>query len=139
MKKICYTLLMLLILSSCGTLEKTAVFRPNDVRLNIGMNDLTYLGEVEVSVSYRTYLGFIRVIDQVNGEPYSSFNIKKTSFNQNMNGILSGPINKATYKAINVYPDATYFQPIYKTAHKNRLFLGKEVTTTATIRAYKFK
>ena len=141
MKKIRYILLIItvLTLSSCGTSSKTNVFRPDDVQLNIGMNDLMYLGQVEVSVSYRTYLGFIRTTDQVNGEPYNSFDVKKASFNKNMTGLLQGPIGKATYKVINDYPEATYFQPVYKTVHKNRLFLGNEVTTTAIIRAYKFK
>lgn len=141
MKKIHYTLLsvMLLALSSCGTLSKTNAFRPDDVQLNINMSDLIYLGQTEVSVSYRTYLGFIRVIDQVNKESYNSFDVQKTSFDKCMSGLLHGPIQKATYKAINDYPEATYFQPIYKTIHKNRLFLGNEVTTTAIIRAYKFK
>lgn len=128
-----------LTISSCGTLNKTDVFRPDNVRLNIGMNDLTYMGQVEVSVTYRTYLGFIRVIDQVNGESYNSFDVNKASFDKNLSGLLNGPIQKATYKAIEDYPEATYFQSIYKTVHKNRLFLGNEVKTTAIIRAYKFK
>lgn len=130
---------MLLALSSCGTLSKTNAFRPDDVQLNISMNDLIYLGQTEVSVSYRTYLGFIRTIDQVNGETYNSFDVQKTSFDKSMGSLLHGPILKATYKAINDYPEATYFQPVYKKIHKNRLFLGNEIVTTATIRAYKFK
>lgn len=141
MKNICYTLLIIttLTISSCGTVDKSNVFRPDNVRLNIAMSDLAYMGEVEVSISYRTYLGFIRVIDQVNGESYNSFDVKKANFGKDAGCLLYGPIKKATYKAIQEYPEATYFQPVYKTIHKNRLFLGSEVTTTAIIRAYKFK
>lgn len=141
MKKIYYitVVMAVLILSSCGTLDKAKSFGPNDVRLNIGMDDLVYVGQVEVNVSYRTYLGFIRVIDQINGEDYSSFTVKKADFDNHAGVALNGPIRKATYKAMETYPEATYFMPVYKTVHKNRLFLGNEITTTAIIRAYKFK
>ena len=141
MKKIYYITVVtaVLMLVSCGTLDRAKSFGPDDVRLNIGMDDLAYVGQVEVNVTYRTYLGFIRVIDQVNGEDYSSFAVKKADFNSHAGLALGGPIRKATYKAMETFPEAAYFLPVYKTVRKNRLFLGSETTTTAVIRAYKFR
>ena len=60
------------------------------------MNDLVYLGESEITVKYNVYLGCITVIDEVNGEDYSSLDVKKTSLG-NVAGILSGPISSSAY------------------------------------------
>lgn len=127
-----------MIFSSCGSVKKTGTFRPDNTRLNINMSDLVYLGESEVTIKYNVYLGFIYVIDEVNGEGYSYMDVKKTSLG-NIAGLLSGPIRKATYKVIEDYPEATYFQPVFNQSKVDRLFLGREIYETAKIRAYKFK
>lgn len=124
--------------ASCGTVKNSSVFRPDNVRLEINMDDLNYLGETEVSVTYDTYLGIFRSIDKINGEDYNSLDKKKVSLNM-QGGLLEGPINQAAYKVLETYPKASYFIPVCKTTVKNRLFLGSEVTVTATIRAYSFK
>ena len=141
MTKINYFLIMIgmVFMSSCGTVTRTSVFRPDDIRLNVGMEDLEYLGETEVSVSYSVYLGFISITDKVNGEDYSYMEKKVTKFASPTGGIMSGKLKKAAYKAIEDYPEATYFMPVYTKKEVNRLFLGREVTKIAKIRAYKFK
>ena len=134
-----YLMLVFLIatMTGCGTLTKEKNFSPNQVQLNIDLNNLDYLGETEIEVTYRTYFGIIKVMDTVNGEMYDATNSLVTTLGNGT--ILSGNIKKAAYKAIQKYPDATYFQPVRKIRQVNRLFLGKEVSEKAIIRAYKFK
>ena len=81
MKQIKYLIFLIaaVIFSSCGSVQKSTTFRADDMRLNVGMNDLVYLGESEITVKYNVYLGCITVIDEVNGEDYSSLDVKKTS------------------------------------------------------------
>ncbi|WP_235336603.1 hypothetical protein [Bacteroides caecigallinarum] len=132
-------LIVMTFITSCGSITKSSVFRPDDVRLNVGMEDLEYLGETEISVSYSTYLGFISVIDKVNGEDYSYMESKTTTFDSYMSGLLNGKLKKAAYKALEDFPEATYFIPVYRKTEADRLFLGREVNQVAKIRAYKFK
>lgn len=133
-------ILTLFVLSSCGTLTKSRTYAPGQVQLNIDMSDLDYLGESKIDVTYRTYLGFIRVIDTVNGEEYDRANIQEAKLcSQIGSSLLSGPLNKATSKLIKKFPDATYFQPISQTMTKERLFLGSQVSIKAVVKAYKFK
>ena len=128
----------ILLMSSCGSMTYNSTFRTDDVRLNIGMDDLEYIGESEISVSYDVYFGFIKVLRQVNGVDFDRLNVAKTNLD-GLNGMLHGFMNKAAYKVIADYPDGEYFQPVYKTKSINRLFLGREITTTAKVRVYKFK
>lgn len=127
-------------LSGCGTLTKSKVFAPNQVQLNLGMDDLQYLGEAKISVTYRTYLGLIKVIDTVNNEAYDRTNAKEVSLYSQIGAYpLSTEVNKAACKLLEQYPDATYFQPITLTKVKDRLFLGSINKVEAVVKAYKFK
>lgn len=141
MTKINYFLIMIgiVLMSSCGTVTKLSVFRPDDIRLNVDMGDLEYIGETEISVSYSTYLGFISITDKVNGEDYSYFEKKIAKLAYPVGRLFGGKLNKAAYKVLEDYPEATYFMPVCTKKEINRLFLGREVTRTAKIRAYKFK
>lgn len=141
MTKINYFLIMIgmAFMTSCGTVTKSSVFRPDDIRLNVGMEDLEYLGETEVSVSYSVYLGFISVTDKVNGEDYSYMDKKIIRIESPAGNDMRGKIKKAAYKVVEEYPEATYFMTVYTKTEVDRLFLGREVTKTAKIRAYKFK
>jgi len=143
MKKIKYiaiSALLVVMFASCGTLTKTSSFTPNNVELQISMNDLNCLGETEVSVSYRTYLGFFSVVDEINGDIYDPTNVKTADLEGfGINLITEKHLNKAAYKVVELYPGAAYYQVVSKTKSKDRLFLGNEVTVTARIRAYSFK
>lgn len=134
--------IILIGLTSCGTLSKSNTFHPDDVRLNIQLADLEYLGQTDITATYRTYLGFIKVIDQVNGIDYNSYDAKIVSLDNNSlfgKSMLNKTMKKATYKVLEDFPTAVYFQVVRNTKEINRLFLGSEVTTKATIRAYKIK
>lgn len=132
--------LLVIMLAGCGTLTKSSSNAPGVLQLNISMDDLEYLGESEIEVSYRCYLGFIRIVDQVNGVDYDRTNIKITFLNSQYNsGFLKGVISKAAYKILEDYPEAEYFQPVIKTKVKDRLFLGTNSKIKAVVKAYKYK
>ena len=125
-------LLCVLCMVSCGTVQRNTPFSVLNTRLRLDMtmNDLNYLGESEISVEYNTYLGFISKIQKVNGEAYNPFHTRKLSIPTQ---------NLAAYKVLEDYPEATYFQVIFKRSEKERLFLGSTKKTTAKVRAYSFK
>ena len=130
--------LSLFLLSGCGTISKVSTLKPGIVQLQINMSDLNYLGDTEINVSYRTYLKFISVIDEVNGAEYNSSDVKIVNL-ESLNLLFSKQLKRATYKVIEDYPNAAYYQVIYKKTTKDRLFLGSEVKSKALIKAYSFK
>ena len=128
-----------MLLSSCGTTRHSTVFRPDNVQLNVAMNDLQYLGECKISVSYDTYLGIFTKINEVNGEPHNSLERNFADI-QPFGGILSNKyMELAAFKVLDQYPNASYFIPVCQTKTTTKLLLGKETTITATIRAYQIK
>lgn len=127
------------VFTSCSVTRNTA-YVPTTAQLNIEMSDLEYLGQTEISVDYRSYLGFISRIDQINGQPYDRVERQHA----NLNGYLTAPrlynkLGRAASKVIEEYPEATYFIVVRQQKHKTRLFLGAEVEVKATVKAYSFK
>lgn len=140
--KILYISLILAIftLSGCGTLTKSKMFTPGVVQLNLDMDDLEYLGESKIEVTYRKYLGFIKVVDTVNQQAYDRTNEKEVAlYSQISSAALSAEVNKAAYKLVEDFPDAVYFQPVTQTKVQERLFLGSLNRVEAVVKAYKFK
>jgi hypothetical protein len=140
--KIAMPLLFAVLLASCVTVthtSKKATFTPDKVELRINISDLKFLGESEITVSYHTYLGFISVIDSINGQPYDPTTVKKT----NIEGLgllnCSKIINRALYKVVEEFPNATYYKVVYNRKVIDRLFLGREIKQTVKIHAYSFK
>ncbi len=140
MKKFCIilSLAIVVLLSSCGTTQRTSVYKPDHSRRNIDLTELEYLGECEISVSYSVYFGFIHANTKVNGEDYNSLHKKKVGLGT-FGGRFLGPISKATYKVLETYPNAVYFMPVRKTTTRDQLIFGHLTTTTATVRAYALK
>jgi hypothetical protein len=99
------------------------------------MADFEYLGETEISVEYRTYLGVFRSIDVINGEKYDG---KKTVYTK-LPGCTSLVLNRAAYKVWEEYPDADYLVVSRSQRSTERLLLGGEVKTSAKVKAYKLK
>jgi hypothetical protein len=141
--------LLAVVTSSCTTVSKTtrnSTFAPDRVELRINMQDLQLLGSVEISVAYDTYLfGSITTLRAVNGEPYQPYVLKNETRIDGVNGgILSNlhlgrMMDRATYKVVEEYPDADYFQVVYTKQEVKPLFLGNEIKQTALIKAYSFK
>ena len=110
-----------------------------EVRLNISLDDIEYLGESTISVSSRTYFGCIKHIDMVNGEVFDRHNNTSTSLLGNLDIKLQGDIALAAGKVIQDYPEADYFVPVSYKDEVAHLFLGKLSTKTMVIKAYKYK
>ena len=107
-------------------------------RLNLAMSDLEYVGETEISVDYRQYIGFIPVIDSINGTAYDGVEIKSTRIGNAPAG-LYGKLNRAAYKLVEDFPEAEYFLVVSQDKTITRLFLGSDIKVKARVKAYKFK
>ena len=126
--------------SSMRTIEKApAGSMTPEVRLNISLNDIEYLGESTISVSTRTYFGSFKHIDKVNGEVFDRHNNTTTSLLGNLDINLHGDIALAAGKVIKDYPEADYFVPVSYKDEVVNLFLGTLSTKTIVIKAYKYK
>jgi len=123
------------------SVTRTGTFAPAVTQLDIRMSDLEYLGQTEISVEYRTYVGFITVIDRINGEQFTGEERRRVCFDSRCGGglCLDGRLRQAAYKALDEFPQADYFLPVNRTRTKTRLFLGGEVSEKAVVKAYSFK
>jgi hypothetical protein len=138
------TALMMLAFSSCSGLRQVSdvqstSFAPTCVRVEANINDYTQLGETVVTVESRVYLGFINKIDKVNGEDYNFRDVKVVELEGKNNIKLNGDIKKAVYKVVEEYPGADYYVPVMKTTEVERMFLGKYVKKSVTVKAYVLK
>lgn len=125
---------LMLCLSSCSVVRQST-YSPRAVEHNLCMADFEYLGETEISVEYRKYLGVFRSIDVINGEKYDG---KKTVYTK-LPGCTSLVLNRAAYKVWEEYPDADYLVVSRSQRSTERLLLGGEVKTSAKVKAYKLK
>ena len=125
-------------LASCSVVSHNT-YKPDAVQLNLSMEDLEKLGEVEISVEYSTYIGFIRSIEKINDIPYDGKVTKRVSVPSYLAGTISAPLDRALYKVFEQYPDAEYVVVCNATRNKERLFLGSENVAKAKVKVYKFK
>jgi hypothetical protein len=143
MKKLKYLFMVgvaAMLFTSCGTTTNTRSFSPQITQLIYSNDDLEFVGETEVSVTYSTWLGLFYQIHTVNGVEYDSSNKKITNLTNGINvPLLPKKLNKATYKVMEQFPEARYFQIVRQTSEKEKLFLGNEIKKTALIRAYKIR
>ncbi len=129
---------VLLTATSCGTVSKSRSYSFDEVRLEMGMQDLQYLGEQEISVEYTQYLGFIKTFQKVNGETYDPVNKKELTMPRSCN-FRNRNLDKAAYKLVEKFPEAVYFQIVFETKNVDKLFLGSVHKETAKVKAYKLK
>ena len=139
MKAIRYTLiaLALVLVSASCSITRHSAFAPGLTQLTLQLSDLDYIGESEISVEYRTYLGLITVTDTINGEAYTGEQIQK--FPLRSNQILMPKLSRAAYKLCQEFPQADYFIITSQTTERQQLFLGSQVAAKAKVKAYRFK
>lgn len=125
---------LMLCLSSCSVVRQST-YSPRAVEHNLCMADFEYLGETEISVEYRKYLGIFRTIDVINGQSYDG----KTVERMDLPGCSSPILSRASYKVLDEYPEADYLVVSRTRKSIERLLLGSEVKTYAKIKAYKLK
>ena len=131
---------LVLSFASCSVTRQGA-FTPGATQLTLQMSDLEYLGESEITVEYRRYLGFITVTDKINGEVYMKDAIKKFPI-LNSTTDFSGlycKLGRAAYKLAEEFPQADYFIVTSQTKERYQLFLGSQVSAKAKVKAYSFK
>ena len=114
-------------------------FAPQVVKLNLTLDQFEYLGEVEISVSQKTYFGMFTKLDSINGLPKDIHNKKFTKFYGNKDIPIKGIMKRAAYKAIEEFPDADYYIPVNYQKNVSRMFLGSSKTKKMRIKAYKLK
>jgi len=134
---------MVFAMSSCsGTYQvrtaPTASLSPDFVRVNVDNNQIRCLGEVTVNVNSTVYLGIFRKVHTVNGENYNFRTQKTTRLVGDKAFYIPWVLNRATYKVVETYPQADFYEPAYLTTEKQRMFLGCNENTTMVIRAYQY-
>ena len=126
-------------LASCSVTRYSA-YSPSATQLNLQMDDLEYLGEVEITVEYRRYLGVFTAIDKINGQEYDRQEINNFPiYGNNLTSGLLPKLQKASYLILKEYPTADYFIVTSQTSKKDQLFLGSHVTAKAKVKAYSLK
>jgi hypothetical protein len=136
--------MMMVILSSCSTTVKTSGIRsitmtPEITRLDIYLNDLNLLGEVEVSYEARRYFLLFSMIETVNSKPFSRRAIERVDIKGFSNISLNRCLSIAAVKAVNEYPGADFYVPVFAKKSEHRMFLGKRYGEVMRIKAYKFR
>ncbi len=135
-----------LLMGSCASYtqksvgNKIPINSPKKLEYIQNLKNQTLLGEVEVSVDYRRYLGFIYNVDKVNDQEqeYVKRNHNKVSFTVRNDGYRVGLARKGEFKVLESYPDADYFVISGTTKQTERMFLGSYNRRTVTYKAYKF-
>lgn len=131
-------------MSSCSNYytsseRRTVSLTPDNVRLNINLSDFEYLGKTEISARSREYLGFIHKIDSINNRPYNYRDLRYVQLTGPRDIRLTSDMQKAAYKVLDDFPDATYYVVSNSYVKVHRLFLGKWSIQTMEIQAYKYK
>lgn len=135
--KYSFAIVASLFMASCVTTKTTQQFPPFDptLQINVGLNDMEYLGETEISVEQYVYLGFIRQTLAVNGEAFNNWKTNTTT----LNGLKDINLRKATSKVLEAYPDADFYRVVNKTTETNPMFLSKHVMYKGVVKAYRLK
>jgi hypothetical protein len=130
--------------SSCASIKtsrsgSSTSFYPDIVKFEFTTSDFELIGEMDISVKYSRYLGFIRIIELINEQEVSRRNIKR----MNVYGKSSIPLNpvmdRALYDVYVKYPNADFTIPSYVIEEQENLFLGRKIIKTARIKVYKLK
>lgn len=145
MKRLILVLITIVTLSSCSRYftfseRRTTSLTPDFVRLDVQLSDFDYLGKTEISISKREYLfGLIKRIDSVNNRVYNYRDVRRLKFTGPDDIKLQPEMQKAAYKVVDEFPDATYYilTSDYENTHK--LFLGSRTLRTVEIQAFKYK
>ena len=131
-----------LLLAGCGVVDRSTSYVTGGNQLIIQMDQLEYIGESEISVSYDKNFGITR-IKQINGgdydpavKKYGEIGAKGCIFSK---GTLLKKLDRAAYKVYEDFPQAEYFIVVRQQSVTRKLFLGRSVEAKAVVRAYKFK
>lgn len=133
-----------LLLSSCSVYTssniKTGTTMPNDVRLNMTLDDYEFLGKTEIEAEYHRYFGFITYLNTINGQSVTNnFNYVDLKGRRHIPIDGNRQLSKALFKAYKEYPDADFLMPTMSTMEVQQMFLGRKIKVTAKVKAYKIR
>lgn len=127
------------LLCSCSV-TRQASFAPTLTTMELTMDDLNYLGDVEISVDYSKYLGVITKVHSINGVPYDGKVMESAYAKSYIAGTVLNPVlYRALPKVYQTYPDAEYLIVTGQQESAKILFLGSERVVTAKVKAYSIK
>ena len=137
-------LIPVILLSSCGVGKnltqkdlKTTSFMPNEVRLNLSLDDFVYLGEDEVVIEYKKVLGFT-ILTMINGKPVDRNQINSIDLHGRSYIYIQPGMKRALFETHRTIPDADILIPIYTLTEKHNMFLASDIKKTLKVKAYKF-
>lgn len=137
------SVLMMAFLTSCGSIKgyqkAPAVSMTPEVRMNVSLDDVEFLGETTITVDSRSYFGIFHRIDKVNGITFDRHRNTAVNLYGDLEMNIPNELKYAAEKVLTDFPEADFFSPgVYK-EEVNKLFLGKIKTETMVIKAYKYK
>lgn len=135
---------LIIFVSSCASFNtsrssRSSSFLPDLVKFELTSGDIEFLGEMDISVNYSQYIGFIKILELINDQEVSARNVNSMSMYGKRNVPLSPILNRALYDVYAKYPEADFTIPVYVIEEQNNLFLGKKIKKIARIKAYKIK
>ena len=145
MKNIFKLVVLSLIVSSCSVTNSHNFEDSLRSRsyVELKLDDIQYLGETEISYEYSRYLFIGTRLISINGEfPDNSekhYVEIPTSVLGNIRSIFEPNMKRALYKAYLEYPNADYIEITTTNIETHRMFLGRKIRKSATVKAYKYK
>ncbi len=133
----------LIFLSSCSVSHVTSAYKenssltPNRIEVHLTPGDIGYMGETSIDIDYKVYLGVIRIIEHINGEPYEIRKIDRVMLTGPMGLNLSPMLERASYKVTDNFPEADYYVVNRTRRISQNLFMGSFIREEATVKAYK--
>ena len=109
--------------------------RPDVVRLELTMDDYQYMGDVNIEVEYKTYLGIFSKILTVNGEKYDPRFYHKTNIAFRKK-VKLGKLKLALHKVLELYPNADYIIPASFNDQVEHMMGGRIHKRTMTLKVY---
>lgn len=118
--------------------------------IELTLDDIEYLGEIEVSYEYSKYLGFITRLIAINGEhpdngeihyatlPLGPWQTLTTTLNPFMWAKDDG-MHRALYKVYTEFPNYDYIEVHSTNVKTHRMFLGRKTKKTILVKAYRYK
>ena len=145
MRNILKLIVLAIVLSSCAVTNSHNFGDTLRSRsyVELKLDDIQYLGETEISYEYSRYLFIGTRLISINGEfPDNSekhYVEIPTSVLGNIRSIFEPNMKRALYKAYLEYPNADYIEITTTNIETHRMFLGRKIRKSATVKAYKYK
>ena len=106
---------MMAFMTSCGSIKgyqkAPAVSMTPEVRMNVNLDDVEFLGETTITVDCRTYFGIFHRIDKVNNVTFDRRRNTAVNLYGNIDMNIPDDLKYAAEKVLNDFPEADFFSP----------------------------